>query len=105
MSSNCPTSLGGPGNGSLFQFQRGNLLTRSKFVAKLREVLSEVGIDCSKYSGHSFRIGAVTTTAARGIQDSLIEAMGRWESVAYQLYVRTPQAQLLSVSKALAAQD
>ena len=97
--------LRGPANGPFFRFQRGDPLTRAKFVGKLREVLSEVGIDCSKYSGHSFRIGAATTAAARGVQDSLIKTMGRWESVAYQLYVRTPQSQLLSVSKALVSRN
>jgi len=95
--------LRGSGSGPLFYFQSGAPLTRSKFVAKLRVVLSEVGIECSKYSGHSFRIGAATTAAARGIQDSLIKTMGRWESIAYQLYIRMPQAQLLSVAKTMAA--
>lgn len=96
-------ALRGPGEGPLFRFRNGSPLTRQKLVIKLREVLQKVGIDCSKYSGHSFRIGAATTAAAKGIQDSLIKTMGRWESVAYQLYVRTPQAQLLSVSQALAS--
>ena len=98
-------ALRGPGEGPLFRFQNGSPLTRQKLVNKLREVLQRVGIDCSKYSGHSFRIGVATTAAAKGIQDSLIKTMGRWESVAYQLYVRTPQAQLLSVSQALASSN
>ena len=32
-----------------------------------------MGIECSKYSGHSFRIGAATTAVAEGILDSLIQ--------------------------------
>ena len=98
-------ALRGPGEGPLFRFQNGNPLTRQRLVTRRQEVLQRVGIDCSKYSGHSFRIGAATTAAAKGIQDSLIKTMGRWESVAYQLYVRTPQAQLLSVSRALVTTD
>ena len=96
-------ALRGPGEGPLFRFQNGNPLTRQRLVTRMREVLQSVSIDCSKYSGHSFRTGAATTAAAKGIQDSLIKTMGRWESVAYQLYIRTPQAQLLSVSRALVA--
>jgi len=43
------------------------LLSRcgTKCVAKLWEILSEVGIDYSKYSGHSFRIRAAIMAAAR----------------------------------------
>ena len=94
-------ALRGPGSGPLFRFKNGRPLTRSSLVIKLREALEAVGVDCSSYSGHSFRIGATTTTASKGIQDSLIKTMGRWQSVAYQLYVRTPQAQLVSVAHTL----
>ena len=61
-------------------------LTRQRLVTKLREVLQEVGLHPEKYAGHSFCIGVATTARACGVQDSLIKAMGRWESVAYQLY-------------------
>ena len=95
-------ALRGPGSGPLFRFKNGKPLTRSSFVAKLRETLEVAGVDCSGYSGHSLRIGAATTAASKGIQDSLIKTMGRWQSVAYKLYVRTPQAQLISVAHTLA---
>ena len=36
-----------------------------------------------KYSGHSFRIGAATTAAAKGIEDCIIKILGWWESLAY----------------------
>jgi len=92
----------GPGSGPLFCFEDGRPLTRQRLIACMRKVLQKVGIDCSKYSGHSFRVGAATTAAAVGIQDSLIKTMGRWESVAYQLYVRTPWDQLTAVAGMLA---
>ena len=90
----------GPGPGPLFQSADGWPLT---LVSSLQEVLQKVGIDCSKYSGHSFRIRVATTAAALGIQDLLIKTMGCWESVAYQLYVRTPWEQLTAVTEKLAA--
>ena len=95
-------ALRGPGLGPLFRFKNGKPLTHSSFVAKLRETLEVAGVDCSGYSVHSFRFGAATTATSKGIQDSLIKTMGRWKSVAYQLYVRTPQAQLISVAHTLA---
>ena len=95
------TALQGPGEALLFHFHNGNPLTSQRPVTKIQEVLQKVGIDCSKHLGHSFRTGAATTAIAKGIQDFLIKTMGRWEGVAYQLYIRTPQVQLLSVSQAL----
>ena len=93
----------GPGSGPLFRFCDGRPLTRQRFVLNLREVLQEAGLHPEKYAGHSFRIGAATTAAASGVQDSLIKTMGRWESVAYQLYVRTPRDQLAAVASTLAS--
>ena len=84
------------------RYSDGRALTRERFVDQVRKVLQEAGIDQSAYSGHSFRIGAATTAAAQGIQDSLIKTMGRWQSVAYQLYVRTPREQLVAVASTLA---
>lgn len=92
-----------PGKGPLFRFGDGRPLTRERFVARMREVLRQIGIEQTKYSGHSFRIGAASTAAKKGIQDSLIKTLGRWESVAYQLYVRTPREQLVAVAATLAS--
>ena len=93
----------GPGTGPLFCFQDGRPLTQQCFVVKLREVLEAIGLQPEKYAGHSFQIGAATTAAAQGIQDSLIKTMGQWESVAYQLYVQTPREQLAAVAATLVA--
>lgn len=56
----------------------------------IREALLPHGVDGKNYSGHSFRIGAATTAAAVGVEDSMIKMMGRWQSSAYQTYIRTP---------------
>ena len=91
----------GLGSGPLFRFADGRFLTRDRFVAKVREALTAGGIDCSLYAGHSFRIGAATTAARQGVSDATIKMLGRWQSSAYQLYIRTPRNQLAGVSQAL----
>ena len=56
------------------------MLTRQRFVDRVRDGLAEIGVDQAAYCGHSFRIGAATTAAAKGIEDCIIKMLGRWES-------------------------
>ena len=91
----------GQGSGPFFRFENGTPLTRMKFVDKVKEALSLAGVDCTAYSGHSFRIGAATTAAKRGISDATIKMLGRWKSSAYQVYIKMPREQLVSYSSRL----
>jgi len=67
----------------------------------VREALQKAGVDQSRYCGHSFRIGAATTAAAKGMEDSIIKTLGRWNSLAYLQYVKIPRDQLASYSSLL----
>ena len=69
----------------------------------MTEAVQPSGVDITQYSGHSFRVGAASTAAAVGIEDSLIKTLGRWESTAYLLHVRVPQDRLAWVSKQLSS--
>ena len=95
----CRGSTAGP----LFLFASGRPLTRKRFVELVRAALAQTDVDQRKYCGHSFRIGAATTAAANGIEDSVIKTLGRWESVAYLQYVRLPREQLTGYAGVLAA--
>ena len=85
----------GMASGPPFQYDDGHPLTRQRFATAER---SASGLDPSRYGTHSFRIGAATTAAARGIEDAVIKPLGRWGSLAYLHYVQIPQQQLASVS-------
>ena len=86
----------GPQAGPFFLFEDSHRLTRDRLVAEVRRALERAGVDPSHYSGHSFRIGAATTAAACGLQDSLIKTLGRWESAAYTVYIRTTSPAVFS---------
>ena len=60
----------GRATGPFFSFASGAPLTRECLVRGVRSALGRMGVDASKYAGHSFRIGAVTTAALAGIEDS-----------------------------------
>ncbi len=77
--------------GPLFIFEDGSPLSRPRFVTVVRQALAAAGVDPKPYSGHSFRIGAATTAAKKGVEDSTIKMLGRWKSSAYQLYIKTPR--------------
>ena len=80
-------------NGPLFQFADGSPVSRSFFTQKLRAVLefnrfnTQVGL----YKTHSFRIGAASDAATRGVPTATIQQMGRWKSDALKNYIRIHQ--------------
>ena len=95
-------ALRGSSEGPLFTFSDGRPLTRQQLSSTVQSILHSAGYTGS-YSGHSFRIGAATTAAARGVPDHLIKTLGRWSSDAYQIYIRTPVSSIVHVSRQLVA--
>ena len=93
-------TLRGDASGPLFLFRDGRPLSRALLTSWLRGILSAAGIQ-GNFSSHSFRIGAATVAARNGIPDHQIQALGRWTSSAYLLYIRTPAESLSRLSKQL----
>ena len=97
----CPVSallsylvVRGMAPGPLFVWGDGQFLTRAHFVKEVKQALELVGADASNFNGHSFRIGAASTAAANGMEDSVIKTLGRWESDAYHRYIKIPREEL-----------
>ena len=63
--------------GPLFKMQ---VLMRARLVKSLKTTLMQAGVDCGRYSSHSFRIGAATTAAARGVAEPTLQMLGRLSS-------------------------
>ena len=79
-------------------FRDGRYLTRQCLVEEVWAALEKAQ---SKYCGHSFQIGAATTAAKRGIEDSATKTLGRWISLAYLEYVRIHRDLLANYSSIL----
>lgn len=88
--------------GPLFNFRDGRTLSKPRFSTNVRAALATLGLNSSHYAGHSFRIGAATTAAEKGVEDSVIKAMGRWSSSAFLTYIRMPRQYLAAVATNLA---
>ena len=104
----CPVSVllaylvvRGMASGPLFRFQDDRFLTKQLFIDKVRLGFDTLGINSKDYAGHSFRIGAATTAAERGVEDLLNKMLGWWGSSAYQIYIKTPREVVAGISKRL----
>ncbi|XP_061170025.1 uncharacterized protein LOC133179252 [Saccostrea echinata] len=86
-------SQGAEPNSPLFVDSDGSPLSRNQFISYIRHVMAVLGYDDAKYCGHSFRIGAATSAAEAGIENHLIQTLGRWSSNCYMYvrYIRTDE--------------
>lgn len=80
-------SLRGSSPGALFAL-KGSPITRKYFCDLLTMAIKRCGLNPSRYKGHSFRIGAASDAAERGMSDTQIRILGRWKSNAFLRYIR-----------------
>lgn len=62
-------------------------LSYQSFVAHLKSVLTALGIDSTRYAGHSFRRGGASFALACKLPVDLIKQQGDWRSDCYQRYL------------------
>lgn len=67
---------------ALFICENGTVPTRSWFEAKF------FGLVGREFGGHSARAGGATYYAGLGLSDAIIQALGRWSSEAFKIYIR-----------------
>ena len=97
-------SVRGGQQGPFFLKSTKRPLLKQDFITEIRGVLTVIGFPKDQYAGHSFRIGAATSAALAGVEDSTIQIMGRWQSAAFLRYVRTPLERLAAIAATIAAQ-
>lgn len=66
---------------------KNHILSYATFLQMLKSCLSQIGLDPSKYSGHSFRRGGASFALQCGLPPDLIKSQGDWKSDAYQSYL------------------
>ena len=82
------TSLDQHKSGPLFTFKSVHPVSHSFVAAQLKHAIEFIGLDSSKYLGHSFRIGAATEATKNGLPENVIQQLGRWQSNAVRRYIR-----------------
>ena len=83
-------SMRGHKPGPLFVTSQGCPVSRTTFTDQLSLALKFCGLNPARYKGHSFRIGAASYAADRGLSDTQIRVLGRWRSNAFHRYIRIP---------------
>ena len=76
--------------GPLFMTSHGHPVSRTAFTDQLSLALKFCELNPERYKGHSFRIGAASHAADRGLSDTQIRVLGRWRSHAFHRYIRIP---------------
>ena len=62
------------------KFPSGPLFILENIKTGPKSTQSTAGFDSNHFSGHSFRIGAASTAAAKGVAESTIQTLGCWKA-------------------------
>ena len=86
-------SMRGSGSGPLYSTFTGRPITYHTLSTWFKSLVLRCGFS-SHTNLHSFRIGAATQAYINQVPSSQIQLMGRWNSTAYQKYIRIPKINL-----------
>lgn len=87
----------------LFSISNKMAITYSMFQAKLKDMISRVGLSSSDYSTHSFRRGGATLAFQAGVPADLIQLQGDWKSDSYKKYLNFTLSDKLHVAELMNA--
>ena len=87
-------SIRPPFPGHLFINRQGIPYNRVQVAHLLKRSLRSLVPSTRRYNTHSFRIGRTTDLVKEGNQESIIQQVGRWKSLAYRKYFRVQAFQM-----------
>ena len=79
-------------NAPVFQNDDGSAFTYTQLNNSIKNLATVAGLDHTRFSGHSLRIGGATSLAILGYPAHIIQTLGRWKSLSYQLYTRMSES-------------
>ncbi len=85
----------------LFTDDSNRPVTRFWFQKHLKAVLHLSDTPAGNFSSHSFRIGAATTAAHKGLSQQQIQELGRWSSEAFKSYIRSDRSHIKEAHQTL----
>jgi integrase len=87
-------------NEPLFRFDNGTPLTGTRMNRLIDQLLNPyVDRNIGKFNSHSFRIGLASMLANAGLPDDELQAIGRWSSRAFEVYLKLKRTKRMSVGK------
>lgn len=86
---------------ALFEYASGTALGRSDLIRCMRACITALGLPAAEYAGHSFRRGGASSLAAAGAPPHLIQALGRWTSDCYRLYIELPLDTIAAAARSM----
>lgn len=85
----------------LFHGANGEPLTYAQLNKSIQFLAAKAGLDTRSVTGHSLRVGGATSLAMMGVPENVIQQLGRWRSLSYQLYVRMTDDYRENISRQL----
>ena len=87
-------------NEPLFRFDNGTPLTGTRMNRLIDQLLNPyVEKSLGRFSAHSFRIGLASMLANAGLPDDELQAIGRWSSRAFEVYLKLKRTKRMSVGR------
>ena len=74
-------------NSRVSEVGKGVVIHRQKVINRIKKVARSQGMDSSRFSGHSLRVGGATQLMAAGFDAEVIKLIGRWKSDCYTAYL------------------
>ena len=76
---------------------------RVTLVNHIKHLATSLGLDSSRYSGHSLCIGGATSATQAGLSQWQIKLLGQWDSQAYQTYIKQDPLACVDLAARMAA--